>query len=99
MGDEPSFCVVTRIFDAELPYVGSFIRHHISLGVCKFFFVNTHTAQFEEVQCYVAGHGVEGVEINVMNTKDDTGPVNGMQNEALHPNMADFVINVGPTMS
>lgn len=91
---EPSFCVVTRIFDAELPYVGSFIRHYISIGVSKFYFVNTHTAQFDEVQTYVAGLKVDGVEISIINTKDDNGKVNGMQNEALHDGMGDFVINV-----
>jgi hypothetical protein len=89
-----SFRVVTRIFDAELPYVGSFIRHYISIGVRKFCFVNTHTAHFDEVQSYVLRHKVDGVEIKIINTKDDNGAVNGMQNEALHPGIADYVINV-----
>lgn len=91
---EPIFCVVTRIFDAELPYVGSFIRHYTKMGVQKFYFVNTHRAQFKEVNDYIARHAVEGIKIKVINTKNDNRPVNGMQNEALHKGMADFVINV-----
>lgn len=37
---------------------------------------------------------MDGVAIQVINTKNDSDPVNGMQNEALRPGMADFVINV-----
>jgi len=91
---EPTFSVVTRMFDAELPYVGSFIRHYTNIGVRKFYFVNTHRAQFDEVKSYIARHEVQGVELKVLNTEDDNNPVNGMQNEALPHVEADFVINV-----
>lgn len=88
------FCVVTRIFDAELPYVGSFIRHYAGLGVQRMFFVNTFRAHYSEVCEYVGQHVVEGTELVVTNTRSDDGEVNKMQNEALSPSMGDFVINV-----
>jgi len=88
------FCVVTRIFDAELPYVGSFVRHYAGMGVQRIFFVNTFRAHFQEVCDYVARHAVDGTELVVINTESDEGQVNRMQNEALHAAMGDWVINV-----
>jgi hypothetical protein len=90
----PSFCVITRIFDAELPYVESFVRHYASLGVCKVYFVNTFRAQYGKVCKFLEGLGITDVTIEVVNTYDDAGPVNQKMNEALHDDIEDFVINV-----
>lgn len=89
------FCVVTRLFDAELPYVRSFVQHYIGIGVQRFFFVNTFHGHFAEVRQYISSIEANGATLHVLDTKDDTQPVNGMSNEALkHPEMGEYVINV-----
>ena len=36
---QKSFAVITRVFDGEAPYLQSFIDHHRSIGVDRFYFV------------------------------------------------------------
>jgi len=89
-----SFCVVTRIWNAELPYLQSFVSHYVRLGVSKFYFVNTFHAQLQEVQehCKLLKSGDAVIEVH--NCWYDDGPVNQMQNDVLYMVAEDFVINV-----
>lgn len=48
-----SFGLVTRIFQNDLPYVGSFIRHYQSLGVTTFYFALTKKSHGANVREYL----------------------------------------------
>lgn len=46
---EPTFCVVTRVYKPEMPYLRSFLRHYRSIGVRKFYAFNNFYDEHEKL--------------------------------------------------
>ena len=47
------YCIMSRIYKAELPYIESFVKYHQSIGISHIYFLNSNISEFEYIQNFL----------------------------------------------
>lgn len=53
--DPPTFAVMARLYNAELPYLVSFVQHYTLIGSRTFYLLNNKFEQHEELRSFLEG--------------------------------------------
>lgn len=85
-----SFALVTRLHIGEIPYIKSFLDYYISIGISKFYIVNTKRKDYSDIIRYLKKYSSRLV---IKNINNDSDPINCCQDQIRGQIVEDYILN------
>lgn len=88
---QSTVCLVTKLYIGEMPYINQFIKYYISIGVSKFYIINTHKNTYQQVHNYLREYIPKYIQLqNILNDDDN---INSCQNQIFNQIKEEYIIN------
>lgn len=62
---DPTFAVMSRLYNGELPFLASFVKHYRSLGATAFYFLNNQFQQHDEILGFLRAYDFKGIRVTL----------------------------------
>ena len=49
-----NYCIISRIYKGELPYIESFIDYHLRIGISHIYFLNSNESEFNYINKFLS---------------------------------------------